>query len=57
MRVVFEAVELFAEMHKVDIVVDRKESAALERRKIAEQQRRSRIFNARERIIGVWANF
>lgn len=40
-------------MHKVDIQVDTREAAALERRRIAEKQRQSRIFNARERIIGV----
>ena len=42
-----------AEMYKLDIKVDAKESAALERRRIMEQQRQSRIFNARERIMGV----
>lgn len=40
-------------MYKLDIQVDAKESAAVERRRIVEQQRRSRIFNARERIIGL----
>lgn len=40
-------------MYKVDVLVDAKESAALERRRIMEQQRQSRIFNARERTIGV----
>lgn len=40
-------------MYKLDIQVDAKESAAIERRRITEQQRRSRIFDARERIIGV----
>lgn len=40
-------------MYKIDLTVDMKESAAVERRRIAEQQRQSRIFNARERQIGV----
>lgn len=40
-------------MYKIDLKVDTKESAAVERRRIAEQQRQSRIFNARERQIGV----
>ncbi len=40
-------------MYKLDVRVDAKESAAIERRRIAEEQRKSRIFNARERTIGV----
>ncbi len=40
-------------MYKLDIQVDAKESAAIERRRITERQRQSRIFNARERIMGV----
>ena len=40
-------------MYKVDVFVDAKESAAVERRRIVEKQRQSRIFNARERTIGV----
>ncbi len=40
-------------MYKLDIRVDTKESAAIERRRIMEQQRQSRIFNTRERTIGV----
>ena len=40
-------------MYKVDVRVDAKESAAVERRRIQEQQRQSRIFDARQRLIGV----
>lgn len=40
-------------MYKLDIQVDAKESAAVERRRIMEQQRKGRIFNTRERVIGV----
>ena len=40
-------------MYKLDVRVDTKESAAIERRRIMEQQRQSRIFDARERTIGV----
>ena len=40
-------------MYKLDIRVDTKESAAIERRRNLERQRQSRIFNARERTIGV----
>ena len=40
-------------MYKVDVRVDSKESAAVERRRIQEQQRQSRIFDARQRLIGV----
>ena len=40
-------------MYKLDVVVDTKEAAALERRRNMEKQRQSRIFNARERTIGV----
>ena len=41
------------EMYKLDIRVDTKEAAATERRRSLEQQRQARIFNARERTIGV----
>ena len=41
------------EMYKLDIRVDAKEAAATERRRSLEQQRQARIFNARERTIGV----
>jgi hypothetical protein len=44
-------------MYKIDIQVDAKESAAIERRRIREEQRKSRIFNARDRIIGVCLYF
>ena len=40
-------------MYKLDIQVDLKEAAAIERRRNMEKQRQSRIFNARERTIGV----
>ena len=40
-------------MYKLDIRVDMKEAAATERRKMLEQQRKERIFNARQRTIGV----
>ena len=40
-------------MYKLDIRVDTKEAAATERRRSLEQQRQARIFNARERTIGV----
>jgi len=40
-------------MYKLDLPVDMRESAAIERRRIREQQRQSRIFNARVRTIGV----
>ncbi|XP_067832301.1 RIB43A-like with coiled-coils protein 2 [Heptranchias perlo] len=40
-------------MYKLDIPIDPKQTAAIERRRNAEQQRQSRIFNARHRTIGV----
>ncbi|NP_001088729.1 uncharacterized protein LOC495993 [Xenopus laevis] len=40
-------------MYKVDLLPDPKEIAAIERRRNQEQQRQSRIFNAKCRIIGV----
>jgi len=40
-------------MYKLDLPIDLRESAAIERRRIKEQQRQSRIFNARVRTIGV----
>ena len=40
-------------MYKVDVRVDGKEAAATERRRIQEYQRQSRIFNAKQRLIGV----
>jgi len=43
-------------MYKLDLPVDMHESAAIERRRIREQQRQSRIFNARVRTIGVDVN-
>ncbi|XP_069141475.1 RIB43A-like with coiled-coils protein 2 [Argopecten irradians] len=40
-------------MYKLDLPVDYKEAAAIERRKLMEEQRKSRIFNAKTRTIGV----
>ena len=40
-------------MYKLDLPVDYKEAAAIERRRNQEEQRKSRIFNARTRLIGV----
>ena len=44
-------------MYKLDLPVDMKETAAIERRRNAELQRQSRIFNARVRTIGVRINY
>lgn len=43
-------------MYKLDLPVDMKESAAIERRRNRELQRQSRIFNARVRTIGIDLN-
>ena len=40
-------------MYKLDLPVDYKEAAAIERRRNMEEQRKSRIFNARTRLIGI----
>ena len=40
-------------MYKLDVQVDTREAAAIERRRALEQERQKRIFNARERTIGV----
>lgn len=40
-------------MYKLDLPVDMKETASIERRRLREQQRQSRIFNSRVRTIGV----
>lgn len=40
-------------MHALGVVVDRKEAAAIEQRRQRESLRQERIFNARERLIGV----
>ncbi|XP_060080955.1 RIB43A-like with coiled-coils protein 2 [Ylistrum balloti] len=40
-------------MYKLDLPVDYKEAAAIERRKLMEEQRKSRIFNSKTRTIGV----
>lgn len=43
-------------MYKVDIPLDTKESAAIERRRNMEEARKSRIFDAQQRTIGVDLN-
>lgn len=40
-------------MYKLDIPIDQKEAAAINRRRQNEEDRKSRIFNARTRLIGV----
>ncbi len=40
-------------MYKLDLPIDIKEKAAIERRRRAEKERQGRIFNARVRQIGV----
>ena len=40
-------------MYKLDLPVDYKEAAAIERRRNMEEQRKSRIFNSKTRTIGV----
>ena len=40
-------------MYKLDLPIDYKEAAAIERRRNIEEQRKSRIFNAKTRIIGI----
>ena len=40
-------------MYKVDLPIDYKEAAAIERRRNMEEMRKSRIFNAKTRLIGV----
>ena len=40
-------------MYKLDLPVDYKEAAAIERRRNMEEQRKSRIFNSKSRTIGV----
>lgn len=40
-------------MYKLDLPIDYKEAAAIERRRCQEEQRKTRIFNAKTRIIGV----
>ena len=43
-------------MYKLDVRVDEREAVATDRRRSLEQQRQARIFNARERTIGVSMN-
>jgi len=40
-------------MYKLDLPIDYKEAAAIERRRVMEEERKSRIFNAKTRTIGV----
>jgi hypothetical protein len=40
-------------MYKLDLPVDYKEAAAIERRRYQEEQRKSRIFNTKTRLIGI----
>lgn len=40
-------------MYKLDIPLDLKEKAAIERRRRAEKERQGRVFNSRHRQIGV----
>ena len=40
-------------MYKLDLPIDIKEKAAIERRRRAEKERQGRIFNSRTRQIGV----
>lgn len=40
-------------MYKLDLPVDYKEAAAIERRRAMEEDRKTRIFNAKTRQIGV----
>ena len=44
-------------MYKLDLPVDYKEAAAIERRRRMEEERKSRIFNAKCRTIGVSFSF
>jgi len=40
-------------MYKLDLPIDLKEAAAIERRRNQEEQRKARIFNSKTRMIGV----
>ena len=40
-------------MYKLDLPIDLKEAAAIERRRAQEEQRKARIFNSKTRVIGV----
>ncbi len=42
-------------MYKLDLPVDRREAAAIERRRALEIERQNRIFNAKNRQIGVFS--
>jgi hypothetical protein len=44
-------------MYKLDLPIDLKEKAAIERRRRAEQERQGRIFNAKHRQTGVCIHF
>ena len=41
-------------MYKLDLTIDRREAAAIERRRALEIERQNRVFNAQNRIIGVF---
>ena len=45
--------QIRSNMYKLDLPIDYKEAAAIERRRNMEEQRKSRIFNAKTRIIGI----
>jgi len=51
----FEGVntEVKFKMYKLDLPVDYKEAASIERRRAMEEERKTRIFNAKSRLIGV----
>ena len=40
-------------MYKLDLPIDLKEKAAIERRRQLEKERQARIFNNKQRLIGV----
>ena len=44
-------------MYKLDLPIDLKEQAAIERRRRLEKERQSRIFNNKHRLIGVFSYF
>ena len=44
-------------MYKLDLPIDLKEQAAIERRRRLEKERQARIFNNKHRLIGVFEIF
>jgi hypothetical protein len=44
-------------MYKLDLPIDLKEKAAIERRRQLEKERQTRIFNNKNRLIGVSKNY